>query len=92
MDLEGVTGAEGRDVVAEARLVDGVELVHDQFAFPPVPQVTERVRCWSRGIARPSVISYGCSREPWIAALPLWQGRESVQDARSQSATADGPD
>ena len=43
VDVDRVTGAEGRDVLADGGLVDLVETLHGGFAFFSAPQVAQGV-------------------------------------------------
>src|SRR5665647_1085104 len=74
VNLDVVTGAERRDVVAQACLVDVVELVHVRFAFSSAPQVTHGLMPSRRNAGQ--AIRMGCSCNPSLVALPLWQGHE----------------
>src|SRR5665647_697511 len=63
VNLDVVTGAECRDVIAQTDLVDVVEFVHVRFAFSSAPQVADG------SDARPGVVPggrfvLGCSCDP----------------------------
>ena len=68
VDLEGVAGAEGRDVRTQAGCVNGVKLVHDCFSF------SRRHR--SPGMVFHESVCGLPDHMPSasLSALPLWRG------------------
>src|SRR5665811_2156270 len=89
VNLDVVTGAECRDVIAQADLVDVVELVHVRFAFSSAPQVAHGSDA-RHGVLPGGRFVWGAPAIRHSLLSPCGRGTKPVQDARSQSATAGG--